>query len=179
MANPVDSRKIRREIARKYESDPKNWRLFWSIDKKGYNDLLVAKDSDIWWLKEAQINPLLSVGCGVKRYIEEDLMNRVFDQKGFTYPFGLRPITDDHMKKIISALTAGENPHTPILEVLRSEPKPFKEIETSFLMQGPFQHIRTLNDLLSEKQRELDAKLSSELERLIFKRYPQLYMSYT
>jgi len=179
MANPVDSRKIRKEIARKYESDPKNWRLLWSIDERGHYDLLVAKDSSQWWLKEAQINPLLSVGCGVKQFIEEDIRNRVFDQKGQGHPFGLRPITEDHMKKIISALTVGENPQTSILEVLRSEPKPLKEIDTSFLMQGPYQHVPTLTDLLSDKQRELDAKLNSELKRLIFKRYPQLFMSYT
>ena len=179
MTNPVDSIKIRKEIAKKYESDPRNWRLAWSIDRKGHYDLLVMKDSKLWWLKEAQINPILSVGCGVKHIIEEEIENKIFDEKSNRYPYGLRPITEDNIKKIISDLAAGENPQPSISEILRTEPKPFKEIGTSFLMQGPFQHVPTLTDLLSDKQRELDAKLNSELERLIFKRYPQLYTSYT
>ncbi|WXG46408.1 MAG: hypothetical protein WED05_07050 [Candidatus Atabeyarchaeum deiterrae] len=179
MVVPVDSSRIRKEIAKKYESDPKNWRLLWSIDKKGHYDFLVAKDSDSWWLKEAPINPLLSVGCGVKHSLGEDSINRIFSEERTTIPFGLRPVQESQLSKIITALANNEGPPVSIFEILRSEPKTLRDIETPFLMQGPIQHVPKLTDLLSDKQRELDAKLSSALKKMVLRRYPQLLMSYT
>ncbi len=171
--------KIRKEIAKRYELDPKDWRLLWSIDKNGYYDLLIAKDSDLWWTKEQQLNPFLSVGCGVKRRLDEDILHDVFDAQCSSHPYGFRPVPDNKFKRMIRRLAEGKDLQAPILEILRSEPKPLKEIGTPFLMQGPFQQVPTLIDLLSDKQKELDAKLSSELKKLIFRHYPQLLMPYT
>jgi hypothetical protein len=179
MANPIDSTRIRREIARKYESDPRNWRLLWSMDKRGHYNLLAAKDSRLWWLKEELINPLLSVGCGIRSPLEGDLERKVFSEEEFNPSFGLRPVPEEQLKSIIMNLKMGRSPETPIQQVLNSEPRSFKELDTPILMQGPLYHVPQLADMLSDKQRELDAKLNLELERLVLKRYPQLTMSYT
>jgi hypothetical protein len=179
MVNPIDSQRIRREIANKYESDPSGWRLLWGYDGKGHNNLLVVKGSKLWWLKEEMINPLLTVGCGIRSPLEVDLESKVFGGKEPAPSYGLRPIHQDQMERIMKDLAAGITPQNPIREILRSEPKAITELDTSFLMQGPFYRVPQITDILSDKQRELDAKLNSELHRLILKRYPQLVMSYT
>jgi hypothetical protein len=179
VANPVDSRRIRREIARKYESDPRNWHLLWGIDEKGHYNFLVGKNSTLWWLKEELINPLLSVGCGIRSRLEEDPERKIFSNNESNPSFGLRPVPDEQLKKIISDLAIGRTPKMAIQQILSSEPKPLRELGTPFFMQGPLYHMPQITDVLSDKQRELNAKLDTELERLVTRRYPQLEMSYT
>jgi hypothetical protein len=179
MVTPVDSKKIREEIARKYESDPKGWRFLWNIDEGGRYNLVIAKKSKFWWLKEEMINPLLSVGCGVRSPLESDLERSVFGGKDSGPSYGFRPVREEQMKRIIADISVGKAPQMPLSEVLRSEPIALKELDSSIMMQGPFHHVARFTDLLSDKQRELDAKLNSELEKLILRRYPQLTMSYT
>jgi hypothetical protein len=179
MVTPIDSKKIREEIARKYESDPKGWRFLWNTDDRGRYNLLIAKGSRLWWLKEEMINPLLSVGCGVRSPIESDLQSRVFGENNFGPSYGFRPVQEEQLKRIIADLVEGKAPSTRLSEVLRSEPRALRELDTSFVMQGPFHQMTRFTDVLSDKQRELDAKLNTELEKLILRRYPQLTMSYT
>ena len=178
MATPIDSMKIRREIARRYESDPKNWRMQWSIDEKGHYNLLVEKDSTLWWLKEEMLNPLLSVGCGIRSPLDKDLERKVFDEKSDP-SFGLRPVGEEQLKRIITDLEIGRAPNLPVQQILHSEPKPLRELGTPFFMQGPLYQLPKLTDVLSDKQKELNSKLNMELERLVLRRYPQLTMSYT
>jgi hypothetical protein len=179
MMTSLDSRKLRKEIARKYELDPKGWRFLWNAEERGRYNLLIAKDSRLWWLKEEMINPMLTVGCGVRSPLETDVRRRIFGT-GYTDPsYGFRPIEEEHMKRIIIDLADGKTPSRSLSEVLNSEPKALKELDTSFVMQGPFHQMATLNDLLSDEQRKLDARLDAELEKLVLKRYPQLTMPYT
>ena len=179
MATPVDSIRIRCEIARRYESDPKNWRMLWSIDEKGHYNLLVEKDSTLWWLKEELLNPLLSVGCGIRSQLEEDLERKVFNDNKSDPSFGLRPVREEQLKRIITDLSEGRTPKLSIQQILYSEPRSLRELGTSFFMQGPLYHMSTLADVLSDKQKELNSKLNMALERLVLRRYPQLTMSYT
>jgi hypothetical protein len=170
---------LREEIARKYESDPRGWSFLWNTDERGRYNFLVAKESRFWWLKEEMINPQLTVGCGVRSSLESDLKARVFGKSNIHPSYGLRPIEENQMKLIIADLAEGKAPRTALSEVLRSEPRRLKELDTSFVMQGPFHQTTGFADILSDKQKELDAKLNTELERLIMKRYPQLTMPYT
>jgi hypothetical protein len=179
MLDLIDSDRIRREIAKKYESDPRGWRLLWGIDNRGHYNFLVTKDSKFWWLKEELINPLLSVGCGVRSHLENDLEDKVFAGNRSIPSFGFRPVPEDRLKRIIADLAMGRDLQVPIREILRSEPRRLRELDTSFLMHGPLHYVNQFTDVLSDKQRQLDDKLNSELERLVLKRYPQLRMSYT
>jgi hypothetical protein len=179
MVTALDSRKLRKEIARKYELDPKGWRFLWNADERGRYNLLIAKESRLWWLKEEMINPMLTVGCGVRSPLETDMRRRIFGTGNTGPSYGFRPIEEEHMKRIIADLSDGKTPYRGLSEVLNSEPKTLRELDTSFVMQGPFRQLATLDDLLSDKQRELDARLDAELEKLVLKRYPQLTMSYT
>jgi hypothetical protein len=157
----LNSRRIRREIAEKYESDPKNWHILWSIDEWGHHNLLVGKDCTLWWLKEELINPILSVGCGIKSSLEEEEERAVFKENGHAPSFGLRPIQEEQLKGIISDITMGRIPQMPIKQILLSEPKPLKELGTPFFLQGPFHHTSQLADVLTDKQKELNASANS------------------
>lgn len=179
MTNLIDSARIRREIARKYESDPSGWHILWGVDNKRHHNFLVMKGSWYWWFKEELVNPLLSVGCGVRSHFESDLEDRVFGGNRSIPSFGFRPVPEDQLHRIIAELAMGRDLQASIREILRSEPRPLKELDTSFLMHGPLCHVEEFNDVLSDKQKQLDDKLNAALERLVFKRYPQLSMSYT
>lgn len=179
MVTTLNSKKLRKEIASKYELDPRGWRFLWNTNDRGRYNLLVAKESRLWWLKEEMVNPLLTVGCGVRSSLEGDLHSRIFGKNNISPSYGFRPIQKGMMKRIIADLAEGKAPRTDLSDVLRSEPRTLKDLDTSFVMQGPFHEVTGFTDLLSDKQRELDAKLNSELEKLILKRYPQLTMSYT
>jgi hypothetical protein len=179
MVTTLDSKKLRGEIARKYELDPKGWHFLWNADERGRYNLLIAKESRLWWLKEEMINPLLTVGCGVRSPLESDLQSRVFGENNLGPSYGFRPVQEEQLKRIILDLAKGKAPHTRLSEVLCSEPKTLRELDTPFMMQGPFHQMTRFTDLLSSKQKELDDKLDAELEKLILKRYPQLTMPYT
>ncbi len=179
MVTPLDSRKLRQEIARKYELDPRGWHFVWNADDKGHYNLFIAEESKLWWLKEKMINPMLTIGCGIRPLHESDLHNRIFEKSNIGPSFGFRPIQEELMKKIFADLAEGKTPRDGLSEVLSSEPRTLEELDTSFVMQGPFHQMSTLAEILSDKQRELDKKLNTELEKLILKRYPQLSMSYT
>jgi hypothetical protein len=179
MVTTSSSRRLREEIARKYESDPKGWSFLWNTDERGRYNFLIAKESRFWWIKEEMINPLLTVGCGIRSPLESDLQARMFGKSNIAPSYGLRSIQEEQMKSIIADLAKGKAPRTAFSEILRSEPRTLKELDTSFVMQGPFHQMTGFTDVLSDKQRELDAKLNAELEKLITKRYPQLTMPYT
>jgi hypothetical protein len=179
MTNLINSERIRREIAKKYELDPRDWRILWGVDSKGHHNYLITKDSKCWWLKEELINPYLTVGCGIRSHLESKLEDRVFSGNKSAPSFGFRPVPEEQLNRIIADIALGRDPQAPIREILGSEPRPWRELETSFLLHGPLHYAKQLTDILSEEQRQLDDKLNLELERLVHKRYPQLRMYYT
>jgi len=165
---------IKKEILKRYDSNPSGWRVLVGRDRRGYFDLIVSHDSDMWLIKEEQINPFHSVGFGIRdKAVSFETIERISP-----YTFGLRPLSERQMTKVALALRSGESPSRLLARVLRTDPVASTEITSPGILQGPVIHSARGIGLISERQAELDRELRRELERLLMRKYPQTIATY-
>jgi len=165
---------IKKEILKRYDSNPSGWRVFVGRDRRGHFDLVISHDSDTWLIKEEQINPFRSVGFGVRdKVVGFETVERISP-----YTFGLRPLSERQMMKVALALRSNESPSKFLARVLRTEPVASTEITSPGVLQGPVIHSARGIELISERQAELDRELRLELERLLTRKYPQTIAPY-
>ncbi|MEM3676879.1 MAG: hypothetical protein QW176_01885 [Candidatus Bathyarchaeia archaeon] len=163
----------RREILEKYNRDPKGWRVFSAKDPKGYYDLLIIHGSDVWMIKEHHINPFKSVGYALKvkdRKASSSLPN--------TPDFGFRPVPQDRLEEVLR--DPEDSLKKLIEEIMDTRPVPLSSLanDMGMIVQGPMIHYMRPVGLISQRSRELDLKLRSELESILVKRYPQTIIPY-
>lgn len=165
---------VKKEILKRYDSNPSGWRVLVGRDRRGHFDLVISHDSDMWLIKEEQINPFRSVGFGVRdKVVSFETIERISP-----YTFGLRPLSERQMVKVASALRSNESPSKLLARVLRTEPVASTEITSPGVLQGPVIHSARGIELISERQAELDRELRLELERLLTRKYPQTIAPY-
>lgn len=142
-------------------------------DLRGHYDLIFTKGSNIWFVKEEFVNPYKSVGLGAKQRI-----GRKIDVEN-PFEFGLRPLSEEQMRALIDVLQRGSDlgKISKIIEDI--EPISARKVDTPYALQGPVIRVDRHTGLISEKQRELDQRLRTELEKLLSKKYPHLLRSYT
>jgi len=164
---------IKKQILKRYDSSPSGWRVFVGRDKRGHYDLIVSQDSDVWFVKEEQINPFRSVGFGMRT----KAANLETIEKLSPATFGLRPLAESQMTKVALALRSGGDLGF-LSEYLKTDPVASTEIASPGILQGPVIHSSGGIELISERQAELDRQLRQELERLLVRRYPQTIATY-
>jgi hypothetical protein len=174
MPRIMDAEEIRKEISARYEKDPKRWHVFISRDPKGFYGFIVVKGDEIWLTKEEVISPYKTVGLGVKDRIEDPSPLAEISP----FPFGLRPLSEDRMEEIMELVDKGGSIGELMAKLMRSEPRPIRAIKTPMVLQGPVVHLPKGSEILSERQRRLDAKLREGLERLLYRRYGQTVLPY-
>jgi hypothetical protein len=160
---------IIKEVMRKYNRNPKEWKVFAGKDKNGYYDLLITHKSQIWLIKSEQINPFKWVGYGVKQSIENDEKIKKFP----SFQFGFRPLSQKKIEELSETLEDREKMSEFILKLLNTQPKPIHEIKSPLVVQGPIVYSSKPLEIISEEQKRLSNKLKEELERLIYKKYSQ------
>lgn len=165
--------KLKREIARSYDSNPKGWNVFVGRDNRKFSQTLISNSSNVWVLKEEMINPYKSVGLGVKLVDQIDSLKSVTPQE-----FGLRPLNQGQIKKLIDLTRKEKSPRDLLLGIMKSKPVSSSNIKSPLILQGPIMTTENPLSLLSDKHRELDRKLNSELNRLLFRKYPQTVIPY-
>jgi len=165
---------IKKQILKRYDSNPSGWRVLVGRDKRGHYDLVVSHDSDMWLIKEEQINPLHSVGFGVRSKIES--LEAVEKLSPVTY--GLRPLSKSQMTRIASALQSEMSLSEVLSKFLKTDPVASSEITSPGILQGPVIHSPKGIGLISERQAELDRELRNELEKLLMRKYPQTIATY-
>jgi len=168
------SDEVKKEILKRYDSNPAGWRLFVGRDGRGHYDLIVSHGSDIWLMKEEQINPFHSVGFGIR----DKVANFETIERISPYTFGLRPLSEEQMMRVALALRSGESPSKLLARVLRTDPVASSEITSPGILQGPIIHSAKGIELISERQAEFDRMLRRELERLLMRKYPQTIATY-
>ena len=165
---------VKKEILKRYDSNPSGWRVFVGRDRRGHFDLIVSHDSDMWLIKEEQINPFLSVGFGVRdKVVKFEAIEKISP-----YTFGLRPLSERQMMKVALALRSNESPSKLLARALMADPVASTEIRSPGILQGPVIHSAKGIELISERQAELDRELRLELERLLMRKYPQTIATY-
>lgn len=159
------------DILRHYEKNPKGWKVMSSRDRAGHRDVIVIHESKVWLIKEHEINPYKSVGLAAE-------VKKAEEEKVPLPDFGLRPIPSDILTRLAGIR---ENPRTglsAIKEVLKQEPISSSRAAGTAVLQGPIFYSPEPLDLISGRNRELNAQLKSELEKMLLKKYPQTIIPY-
>jgi len=163
----LDSAKIKREISRLYDKDPKDWNVLVGRDRAGFYDILFSHGAKAWQVKEYQVNPYRFVGLGAK-------LRNIPEQPVATpnFPFGLRPISVDLMKELTNAM---DDPKLmdEIASRLLSERtvSSIEAVESPAILQGPIIQSNHPIDTLSSAHSRLDEKLRRELQRIVHREY--------
>jgi hypothetical protein len=152
---------IMKEIHKKYNEDPYGWKVLSGIDNKGFIDLYFIHKNKAWRLKIWQLDPFRNVGYGIS------LENFGEIKKLKNYPlYGFRDLSK---KEAIEILTLP--PKEAIKRLMNIKPVPIDELNKPIIVEGPITFSNKPLSFLSEEQRNLDQKLSSELEKLLLKKY--------
>jgi hypothetical protein len=158
---------VKREVMRRYDESPEGWQVRVGKDPKGYLDLLISHGSELWQIKEFQVNPYKVVGYGASTLASQPLLANTSP-----YEFGLRPLTESRMKELAGSM---DDPRTVVdimSELLRTKPVSTDEaMRSQAILQGPIMQSSRQVDLISESQTQLDRRLSDQLERLVMRRY--------
>lgn len=172
MILPAD--KIKERIIKKYNSDPSEWRVIFGRDNYGHYNTAIGHESDIWIIKEEQINPYKFVGYGTKVNSDVDILKKISP-----YSFGLRPISEKQIEKLATGFSLRNNKFKEILSnIMKTNPSPINELNSKIILQGPVVSSDQTTKLISQKNKELDLKLRKELRKLLYKKYPQTINPY-
>lgn len=157
---------LMREIWKKYNKDSTGWQVLVGRSSEGYYDVFITNPKELWQIKLETIyrpNPI-GLGVRIKKTREGAKLLRGIPN------YGLRPLSKKAMAVMMSAIKRGVPPGRVLREIMSVEPKPYGEITTPWVLQGPVIHSAKPLELISDKQRELDAKLRMELESLLRKK---------
>lgn len=165
---------LRKEIIKRYDSDPRGWHTLVRKDHKNFYDIIFSQGSEVWIIKEQPINPFKSVGYGVTGNLGE--LQAIGEISPIS--FGLRPVAEGQINRIVRALSGTGNLNSILAKIMQVEPVTFDEIQSPMVIQGPIAYSTKPTAFLSKKHRELDLMLRDELEKLLLKKYPQTLVSY-
>jgi len=165
--------KLRKEIAKSYDSNPAGWSVLVGRDPRNFSQVLISNGSQVWMLKEEWINPYKSVGFGARLPGVNETMKGVAPQD-----FGLRPLTQSQMEDLVGIMSRGESPKDLFLQIMSSKPVASHDIRSPVVLQGPIMASPNPLSLVSDKHQELDRRLSEELRKLLVKKYPQTVIPY-
>lgn len=162
--------KIRDEIKRLYNANPRKWHVLVGRDSKGYTSTIVLHADKMWVIKEEPLNPYESIGCGLRtEEIDEGFRPFLKDP----HSFGFRPISEKYLRDILDAGISAK----AVRKVLRKAPVSTEKI-TSPAIVGPVTLPMKSIDFVSEKQKKLEMELSRKLDKMIYKKRPDLLLPY-
>jgi hypothetical protein len=160
-----ESTDIRKEIFRKYNKDPLNWRVFAEVDRSFYQDLVIVHEREAWFLKEMAINPEKTIGLGVREKLGSTIPKSSLSTFGFRE---VRPTDFNPRANLDEFLT----------KILARQPKPLPMVfgRENFILQGPvsFGRPKEIDDIYNRIQQDL----KRGLDNLVMKKYPHLKTIY-
>jgi replication fork clamp-binding protein CrfC len=162
-----DSTKIRQEIARLYDKDPRGWKILVGKDTAGFFDVLISHGTEAWQVKEYQVNPYKFVGLGSRL---SNLPTPPFAPN--EYPFGLRPLRSEDMAELAKVIDEPGAMSELASKLLSEKPISSREaLHSPAVLQGPILHSNRPLEGLSTAQTRLDEKLRKELRRIVHKEF--------
>ena len=162
----LEGSELKRRMLESYARNPRGWSFTVSPSQSsGFFDAAVAGPDGVWMLK---IDSLFKPSPIVIGSQAEALQRR----QGGPFPYGYRDLPPELALQLMGE--RGEGPSGPVrrslFSVLRSEPV-VPERGGSYA-EGPLVFTSPGNVSLSDRQREVDARLASEMRRLLRLRYP-------
>jgi hypothetical protein len=161
----LEGENLRRRIFQSYSKDPTGWSFVISpSEKSGFYDAAVSGSQGAWALK---IDSLFKPQPIVLGSPTESSPPKSSD----TFPYGYRKLPPELIPEMLGGEGyPREKAIASILSVLKS--KTVIPEEGRSYAHGPFIFTGPQKVDLSERQRELDDKLNSEMRRLLRTRYP-------
>lgn len=161
----LEGKDLMRRMLEGYSRDPRGWSFVVSPSRSEFFDAAVTGPEGTWMLKiDSLFKPFPTVigsrsGEGLK------------GPRG-PFPYGYRALSPDLALRIMEDEVAGRRSRTlgELLPVLRSDPVVPEEGRS--YAQGPLLLAGPTSVTLSEGQKEIGAKLASEMRRLLRLRYP-------
>jgi hypothetical protein len=162
----LEGRDLKRRMMESYSRNPKGWSFVVSPSPgSGFFDATVSGPDEVWMLK---IDTLFKPSPIVIGSAAEALTRK---PRG-PFPYGYRELPPELALQIMETEAAGpsRSARRRLLSVLKSEPV-VPETGGSYA-EGPLVLGAPSGMSLSQSQREIDAKLVSEMRRLLRMRYP-------
>ena len=162
---PVEQ--ITKRILRQYNRHPEGWSVL--VDNKG--NVLVIGPSSGYRLKLVPLSPQEYTGVGVKFGRSKGLQKMVKNLP----PYGFRPLSREETRDLLSTIhRKGRPTDKRIKELLEMKPVPTWEIDKKrpeAVVTGPLVAHPNLS-AISKRQKELEAKLAVEADKLFRRKYP-------
>ena len=163
-AEPIES--LMNRIMNQYNRKPEGWTVL--VDFKG--NVLVMGPTEGYRLKTIYLNPYEYTGVGIK--IEDPEKVRSLVEGSPSY--GFRPLSSTQTKELLKNFHERDFQNKVVREVLETRPVPTWELEKKkpkAFLSGPIIAHPNLATI-SNNQRELEAKLAAEADKLFRKKYP-------
>jgi hypothetical protein len=163
----LEGESLRRRLLESYSRNPKGWSFVVSPSAKhGFFDALVSGSDGTWMLKMDSIFKPSPILLGS---LTED--SPALKPAG-PFPYGYRNLPPESILQLLRGEGSPSRDETQagFLSLLRSETVVHEEGRT--YAEGPFVLTSRGSVELSERQRDVDMKLSSEMQRLLRIRYP-------
>jgi hypothetical protein len=162
----LEGERLRRHILEDYSKNPKGWSFTISPSESGFYDAVVSGPEGAWMLKIDSLFKPLPIMLGSPIETRPDLKSTI------PFSYGYRKLSPDIALQLLGGESYQHRDETiaSILSVLRSEtvvPEPGRSYA-----QGPIVFTNPRKVDLSESQRVLDDRLTSEMRRLLRARYP-------
>lgn len=158
---------VQRKIIKLYNKNPEGWRIL--TDKKG--NIIVLGPRTNYRLKLISINPQQYTGIGLK--IEQIKKTRNIGKEFPSY--GFRPLSRKDAQELLRSILRKSNLQKELINKLFDiKPMSTRGLEhenPDIILGGPILVHPDLSTI-SKKQRELEAKLASEADKLFRKKYP-------
>ncbi|MHC1598454.1 MAG: hypothetical protein ACXQS3_06555 [Candidatus Methanofastidiosia archaeon] len=156
----MSSKNMLQEVIAKYNKDPLGWHVALDKDARGRTVAFIQKDKSIWQIKTHHMSPYKSVSVAGKTKGE------IFISRG-TISFGWRSLSAPLMYKIRQDITTKGDLSKELLGEIESiDPQPVDDAFKSVL-EGPITFSNSNMAAISEKQKNLDKRLTKELDKLI------------
>jgi hypothetical protein len=134
---------IIKEIKQSYDKDKKGWRILGG-KSKGQYDMFIAQPPSLWQIKSEPLNPFQAIGLGTKvRNIDEDIQRAIMELG--------KPIN---------------------FQALFPQPKDDSAIFVRGVERFSTEATNQLKEHFDSAQNKMDSKLTKELEKIIYKKYP-------
>jgi hypothetical protein len=162
----VNPEEVERKAKEKYNEQPLGWKILYTVDKRGYPSVgLVNRHiGEQYWIKLS--SPFSPRGVGTIATLNEEFP--VLNDPSYDKDFGIRflELTDKEKEKAFK----GGKIISSVSEKIRrafEKDKPEPEDTRKIRIVGPYPDF-AVNDLgdISPAQRELEAKMQDEIERL-------------
>ena len=176
-AEPRAYEDIVARILADYNKHPKGWHVLLTKSQgMGYDAYILRPEGMMAMIKLESIYKPKPVGVGVE--ITEEMRGLREIVEGRTHSFGVRPIPEGLLVKLLNSIGSGAPPPAGLItKIMENEPVSQEEITASFALQGPILHVSKPLPLeyASTRQRELDLRLQRQLQRLLYEKYGHPY----